>query len=50
MHVEPIVAKEIPHPLFTMYGKRHYEKEETPTYEWRSSIKRVEPIDHKDDR
>jgi len=49
-HVEPIQSKEVPHPIYTMFGKRHFEKKETPTYEWRPSLKVVGPVDHSNDK
>lgn len=51
MHLEPIKpTKEVAHPLFTMYGRKHYAKSETPTYEWRPTIKKVDPVGHENDR
>jgi len=50
MHINPPTPKETPHPLFTMLGKRKYEKKETPTYEWKPSIKVVGPVDHTNDK
>ena len=49
-HVEPIVPKEVPHPLYSMCSKRHFSPEPTPTYEWKPSIKVVDPVDHSNDR
>lgn len=35
-----------------MYGRRHYTHSQTPTphYEWKPSIKVVEPVNHDSDR
>eukprot|EP00347_Sterkiella_histriomuscorum_P022239 403331183 len=33
-----------------MYGRRHYTQPQTPTYEWKSTIKVVEPVSHEGDR
>ena len=50
-HLEPIPqTKEVAHPLYTMYGRRHYSQSETPAYEWRPTIRTVEPVSHENDR
>ncbi len=49
-HIQPITPKEIPHPLYSMFGKKHYHKGPTPTYEWRSSVRKLDPVDHANDR
>jgi hypothetical protein len=33
-----------------MYGRRHYSKDETPTYEWKPTIRKVDPVSHENDR
>lgn len=50
MHLEPITPKEVPHPLYSMFGKRHFAKDKTPTYEWKPCMKPVQPIDHSNDK
>lgn len=49
-HTEPIVPKETPHPLYSMFGKRHILQNESPTYEWKPSIKVIQPVDHSNDK
>ena len=49
-HIPPIVAKEVAHPLYSMYGRRHYADSETPTYEWKPTIRTVPPVNHDQDR
>mgnify|MGYP001597445335 CR=1 FL=1 len=44
-----IIPKEIPHPLYSMFGKRHFDKKITPTYEWRPCMKALLPVDHTHD-
>jgi hypothetical protein len=40
----------VPHPLYSIHSRRHFEKKETPTYEWKPSIRTVPPVDHSNDR
>ena len=42
MHVPEPKFKEVPHPLYSINGKRHYEKPLSNTYDWKPSI-RVDP-------
>jgi hypothetical protein len=41
-HVPEPEFKEVPHPLYSTYGKKHFDKKTSNTYEWKSTI-RVDP-------
>ena len=43
-------TKEVLHPLYSMYGRRHFSPSETPTYEWKPNIKTVAPTSHENDK
>ena len=49
-HVKPITPKEQPHPLYSINSRRHFDRKETPTYEWKPSIKTVSPQSHANDK
>ena len=49
-HVEAPKPKEVPHPLFSMNGRRHFETNPSKTQEWKSHNKHVGPVDHTNDK
>jgi hypothetical protein len=42
-HVPEPQFKETPHPLYSTFGKRHFDKKLSDNYEWKPSI-RVDPL------
>jgi hypothetical protein len=39
MHVSLPKGKEMPHPLYSTLGRKHYEQQLSNTNEWKSTIK-----------
>lgn len=38
-HVPEPQFKEVPHPLYSTFGRKHYEPQKSDTYEWKPSIR-----------
>ena len=45
-HLEPVKPADMPHPLFNMGGRQHYEAARAKEWEFKATKKVITPINH----